>query len=83
MSRIVIQLSGGLVADQFLIGTGTPTEVIIIDEDVDQADEDEITTVKINKKQTYRALVHAETLNHLPLNSDVARMLRTFDENRS
>jgi|WetSurMetagenome_2_1015567.scaffolds.fasta_scaffold114581_3 hypothetical protein len=80
MSRIIIQLQGGLIADQFLVGKGLPTEVIVINEDTDGAEEDEITKVDLGKRGTYEAIIHAEKLNPLPPDSDVAKMLQVFDK---
>jgi hypothetical protein len=82
MSKIIIQLQGGLVADVFVVGTGTPTEIIVIDEDTDGVGDEDLTMVKLGKRGTYEAVVHSETPNPLPEDSDVAKMVRAFDKAR-
>ena len=58
MSRIIIQLAGGLVADVFIQGNDIPPSAIVVDEDVEGADPKEITSVtipapiKLSKKES-------------------------------
>lgn len=70
MSKIIIQLQGGLVQDVFIKGTGNPTKYITVDEDED-ADPTEQTTVKIGRGKTYRAVCGMHAISKLPKGSDV------------
>jgi hypothetical protein len=78
MSKIIIQLMGGLVQDVFIKGKGVPTRAIVVDEDVEGADPEDITTVKIGKDETYEACIHTEALNKLPQGSDVDLIIKKY-----
>jgi hypothetical protein len=80
MSAIVIQLQGGLVQDVFIKGTGAPTKAIVVDEDVEDADSEDITTVKGSHEieGDYEACIHIEPINNLPNGSDVDRIVKEY-----
>ncbi|MBE3144538.1 MAG: hypothetical protein IMZ61_11535 [Planctomycetes bacterium] len=78
MSKIIIQLDGGLVQDVFLRGTGKITNAIIVDEDVEMCDPDNIVTTKIKGNKTYAAAVHTNPVSNLPKGSDVDNIVKEF-----
>jgi hypothetical protein len=83
MSKIIIQLQGGLVQEVFIQGKGIPTKAIVVDEDVDGADSDEITSVKVDygtikDDTTYEACVHTEAISKLPAGSDIALIVKKY-----
>jgi len=80
MSKIIIQLQGGLVQDVFQQGEGIPIEALVVDEDTEGALPFEITTVKIGKRKTYEACVHRTDINWLPTGSDVEKIVNAFQE---
>jgi hypothetical protein len=81
MSKIIIQLQGGLVQEVFLQGQGLPTKALVVDEDVEGADPQEITTVLL-KDRTYEACIHTETISKLPENSDVAHIVSKYPKGK-
>jgi hypothetical protein len=78
MSRIIVQLDGGLVQDVFLRGTGKINGAIIVDEDVEMCDPDLIVTVPIGKRTYYKASVHSNTVSKLPKDSNVDKMVKAY-----
>ena len=78
MSTIVIQLQGGLVQEVFIRGTGPTMKAIVVDEDVEGADLEDITTVKIKNGSDYEACIHTEAINKLPKNSDVDHIVKEY-----
>jgi hypothetical protein len=78
MSRIIIQLDGGLIQDVFLRGTGKVTGAVIVDEDVEMCDPDNLITVKIGRGKTYTASVHSNTVSRLPKDSDVDKIVKAY-----
>ena len=78
MSIIIIQLHGGLVADTSLQGEGIPNKVVVVDEDIESADEEEITRVIVAPEDTYEACVHAEKIHKLPADSAMAKMVKAY-----
>ena len=77
MSRIIIQMDGGLVQDVFIQGRGKITNAIIVDEDVEMCDPDLIVTVPIGRGK-YRASVHSNSVSRLPKDSDVDRIVKAY-----
>jgi hypothetical protein len=77
MSKIIIQLQGGLVQDVFLRGRGKPTKYVTIDEDED-ADPKDQTEVKLGRGKTYRAVVGCHEVSRLPQKSDVAHIVNKY-----
>ena len=80
MSKIIIQLQGGLVQDVFIKGRGIPTKAIVVDEDTEGADSDEIITITLKKGDSYEACIHTEAINKLPKGSDVDRIVNKYLE---
>jgi hypothetical protein len=78
MSKIVIQLNGGLVADVFSIGTGKVEDAIIVDYDVEGLCEKDYITAKDEEGNEQEASVHTESINELPIGSDVDLMVKTY-----
>ena len=78
MSKIIIQLQGGLVQEVFIQGKGIPSKAIVVDEDVEGADLAEITTIKAASGSSYEACVHTEGLSKLPKNSAVDLMVKEY-----
>jgi len=79
MSKIIIQLQGGLVQDVFLRGTGRNTGYITVDEDYDGADAEDITTVKAKTGDDYEAVCGGPyKISRLPKDSDVGKMITAF-----
>jgi hypothetical protein len=82
MSKIIIQLQGGLVQDVFLKGTGKVTGYITVDEDYEGADDEEITAVNIPASGTevpYEAVCGGPyEVKNLPKESDVDKMVTKF-----
>ena len=78
MSKVIIQLDGGLVQDVFLRGTGKISRAVIVDEDVEMCDPDNLITVKDGQGKTYTASVHSNTVSRLPKDSDVDRIVKAY-----
>ena len=78
MSKIIIQLDGGLVQDVFLRGTGKITGAIIVDEDVEMCDPDNLVSVEIEKDKVYTASVHSNKVSRLPKDSDVDKLVKVY-----
>jgi hypothetical protein len=78
MSKIIIQLDGGLIQDVFLQGTGKITKAIIVDEDVEMCDPDNLVTVKIGRGKTYTTSVHSNTVSRLPEGCDVEKIVEAY-----
>jgi hypothetical protein len=85
MSKIIIQIQGGLVQDVFKVGSGKLTGYITVDEDAEGAED--FTTVKCKTKNdplgkgtfNYEAVCGgAYKISNLPKRSDVARMVNKF-----
>lgn len=78
MSKIIIQLQGGLVQDVFKVGKGPVTGYITVDEDED-ADPQDQTTVKTGKGKDYSAVCGGiHSINKLPKGSDVDRIVKAY-----
>jgi hypothetical protein len=71
-------MQGGLVQEVFIRGTGAPTKAIVVDEDVEGADSEDITTIKSDGGFDYEACIHTEALNKLPRNSDVDKIVKAY-----
>jgi hypothetical protein len=78
MSKIIIQLDGGLVQDVYLWGRGKITKAIIVDEDIEMCDPDLFVEVKLGRGETYKASVHSNTVSKLPKGSDVEKMVKAY-----
>lgn len=77
MSKIIIQLQGGLVQEVFFQGTGAPTKAIVVDEDIDGIDSEELTTVKTSES-VYEAAIHTEKVTRLKRGTDVDLIVKKF-----
>ena len=81
MSRIVIQMEGGLVQDVFISGIGKPTTAVIVDFDTEGADDQELTSIDdTGGWKRIDACIHTEKLHTLPRKSDVARLVKAYDK---
>jgi len=80
MSRIVIQMEGGLVQDVFISGIGKPTTAVIVDFDTEGATEEELTSAVLENGWGIDACIHTEKLHTLPKKSDVARLVKAYDK---
>ena len=80
MSKIIIQLQGGLVQDVFIQGRGIPTKAIVVDEDVEGSDAEDITSVKLSRKKTYEAWIHTADINRLHKDTDVDRIVKAYQK---
>lgn len=78
MSKIIIQLQGGLVQEVFIQGTGAPEDAIVVDEDVEGADLEDITTIKLKDGSDYEACIHTEAINKLPKGRDVDNIVKEY-----
>jgi hypothetical protein len=83
MSKIIIQLQGGLVQEVFIQGKGIPSKAVVVDEDVEGSDD--ITVVKLPAEKLrrrggvlYEACVHTEGLAKLRKGCDVDRMVKKY-----
>lgn len=85
MAEIIIQLQGGLVQDVFICGRGKVTDAIVVDEDVEGADPEDITTVKVGtgkNRRLYDACIHMEGISKLPVGSDVDKIITKYLKRR-
>lgn len=82
MSQIIIQLSGGLVADVFIKGTGTPTKAIVVDEDIEGTDDYISVEIKCKNSNdfTYEACIHTRAIKPLPKGSDVDLIIKKYSK---
>jgi len=83
MSKIIIQIQGGLVQEVFIQGKGIPSKAIVVDEDVEGADLDEITTIErpvifSKAAERYEACVHTELIAKLKKGCDVDLMVKEY-----
>jgi len=80
MSKIIIQLQGGIVQEVFIQGKGIPSKAVVVDEDVEGASPDEVLSVSASfiRGSFYEACVHTEGIAKLPKNSDVDRMVKKY-----
>lgn len=78
MSRIIVQLHGGLVQDVFIQAARGRLFVYVVDEDVEGAEPREITKIKIGKGKTYEAAIHRTGLSELPKGSDVDKIIKAY-----
>jgi len=82
MSKIIIQLMGGLVQDVFIKGTGKLESAIVVDEDVEGPDPEDITSVKIKRpglgNMTYEACIHTEGISRLKKGCDVDLIVNKY-----
>ena len=80
MSKIIIQVQGGLVQDVFIKGKGIPTKAIIVDEDVEGTDD--YTSVEIKRpglgNKTYEACIHTEAISKLKKGCDVDLIVKEY-----
>ena len=85
MSKIIIQIQGGLVQDTFISGRGKLTETIVVNEDVEDADSNDpkITSVRLGRSKTYEACIHATDINRLPKGSDVDRIIKQWEKDNN
>lgn len=79
MSRIIIQMEGGLVQDVFIQGIGKPTQAVIVDYDFEGADDDEITEARDTDGGLLEACIHTEKLNTLPKKCEISALLKAYD----
>jgi hypothetical protein len=79
MSKIIIQLQGGLVQEVFITGEGEPGLVYIIDEDTEDIDDECLTKYKTVSGKTGEAVIHTDSVNPLPEDCDMARALNAFE----
>jgi hypothetical protein len=78
MSRIIVQLDGGLVQDVFIQGRGKIIGAVIVDEDVQMCDPDNFVQVKIGRGKMYTASVHSNTVSRLKKDCDVDKMVKAY-----
>lgn len=76
MSKLIIQLQGGLIQDVFNMGTGTIKKVIVVDHDINDAPMN--ITVTGKDGDTFTAAVHSMPINKLPKDCDVERLVKAY-----
>jgi hypothetical protein len=76
MSKIIIQLQGGLVQDVFIKGLGKPTAAIVIDEDTEGTD-DYLTYVGEDGEE-HQASIHTEKISKLFKGCDMERAMKAY-----
>jgi hypothetical protein len=77
MSKIIIQIQGGLVQEVFIQGKGIPSKAVVVDEDVEGSDDLDITVVEL-PEGLYEACVHTEGIAKLRKGCDVDRMVKKY-----
>jgi len=87
MSKIIVQVEGGLVQGAFLLKNSLfPNDkvdgVIVLDFDVEGADGDEITETRDKDGALLEAVIHEEDIMTLPKGSDVQRLALAYLEQR-
>ena len=78
MSRIIIQLEGGLIQDVFKTGSNAVTEAVVMDFDCEGANPSDITTIK-HKLGPVRAIIGTHKITKLPNNCNISYLLRAYD----
>jgi hypothetical protein len=78
MSKIIIQLQGGLVQEVFITGKGTPTKAIIVDEDTEGVDRDETTYYTTEDGNSAEACIHTEDIAKLRPGCDMDNAVKTY-----
>jgi hypothetical protein len=87
MSKIIVQVEGGLVQGAFLLKNSLfPNDkvdgVIVLDFDVEGADGDEITETRDKDGALLEAVINEEGIMTLPKGSDVQRLALAYLEQR-
>ena len=85
MSRIIVQVGGGLVRDVFKTGKGDPTEVVVVDLEAEQeelnSDPDRVTTYEEESGREGQAIIQDYGFSKLPKNCDVRRSVKAWKKN--
>ena len=90
MSRIIIQLEGGLIQDVFKTGSNAVTEAVVMDFDCEGANPSDITAFKgkeiyfeaitiKHKLGPVRAIIGTHKITKLPNNCNISYLLRAYD----
>jgi len=87
MSKIIVQLEGGLVQGAYLLKNSLfPNDkvegVIVVDFDTEGADADEITETRDKDRALLEAVIHEEDIMSLPNGSDVHRTAVAYLDQR-
>ena len=85
MSRIIVQIGGGLIRDVFKTGKGEPKEVVVVDLEAEQeeldSDPDRVTTYKYESGKEAKAIIQDYGFSKLPKNCDVRRSVKAWEKN--
>jgi hypothetical protein len=80
MSKLIIQVGGGLVQDVFRSGKGKMTKVFIVDFDDEEFVLEEITQTKDLSGAYLGAYIIEQDINKLPINSDVDLIIKAYEK---
>lgn len=78
MSRLIIQVGGGLVQDIFKMGKGPIGRIFVVDFDDEDSDEDRVTRTKDSDGNNIAALVSEPGISKLPQDSDVSLIMQEY-----
>jgi len=81
MSRIIIQLEGGLVQDVFIKGSDVPTKAVVVDFDTEDLEGNKVTKTRDVNGVQMEAAIHTEAINELPKGCDISRLLKAYMDN--
>jgi hypothetical protein len=79
-TRIIIHLDGGLVQSVYLDGTGPIEAAVIVDTDIEGAEESELTKVEQEGAKTLAAYIRGETIEPLSNNKFVSALLAQWEK---
>lgn len=84
MSKIIVEVEGGLVHNAFLLQNelfpGPVDGVLVMDFDTDGADGDEVTETRDKHGALIEALMHEESINKLGTGSDYEQLANAYLE---
>ena len=85
MSRIIVQMGGGLIRGVFKTGKGEPKEVVVVDLEVEQeeldADPDRVTNYIGADKKPSQCIIQDFGFDKLPKKCDVVRSIKAWETN--
>jgi hypothetical protein len=85
MSRIIVQMGGGLIRDVFKTGKGDPKEVVVVDLEAEQdeidSDPDRAVRYKDKEGKISCAIIQDYGFSKLPENCDVIRSIEVWKKN--
>ena len=86
MSRIIVQIGGGLIRDVYKVGKGEPKEVVVVDlepeqDEINSFDPVCVTSYEDESGKEAQAIIQDYGFSKLPKNCDVIRSVKAWEKN--